>query len=328
MQLGVKALMTFAAAVSFSLPFRVSADEMDAVTLLATMSSAMQSLNYEGTFIHTQNGHTDLMQILHASTEDGGERERMSSLNGEAREVIRNDSLVTCIWPGTGDVQVNKSKPRKILKSVDTALTNSDMYDVALSGEERVAGIMADVVDVNPLDEFRYGYRFWVDQATGMMLRSMVVDAKDSPLEELMFTNITFLDSIDPERFEVDVDVDTTQWIDAPTSSLAPTTPQVDKVSFQDLPQGFEEQSESYRMMAVQKDSPVSHVVVSDGVATVSVYVEYLKRAQHDPATLGATSMGALNAYGLSLPTALVTVVGEAPSATVEVIARAARLSE
>jgi len=36
--------------------------------------------------------------------------------------------------------------------------------------------------------------------------------------------------------------------------------------------------------------------------------------------------MGAVNAFGLSLPDALVTVVGEAPSKTVEVIARAARL--
>lgn len=327
MHVGVKALVTFAAAVNFSLPFHVSADEMDAVTLLTSMSSAMQTLNYEGTFIHTQNGHTDLMRILHANTEDG-ERERMTSLNGEAREVIRNNSLVTCIWPGSGDVQVNKSKPRKVLKSVDSALADSGMYNIELRGEERVAGIMSDVVDVNPADEFRYGYRFWVDQATGMMLRSMVVDTNDIPLEELMFTDITYLESVNPERFEIDVDVDTTQWVDGSTATLEPTAVPINKVSFDSLPDGFVEQSESYRMMAVQKDSPVSHVVVSDGVATLSVYVEYVNRADHDPANLGGTSMGALNAYGLSLPRALVTVVGEAPSKTVEVIARATRLSE
>lgn len=327
MRVGVKALVTFAAAVNFSLPFHVAADEMDAVTLLTTMSSAMQMLNYEGTFIHTQNGHTDLMRILHANSEEG-ERERMSSLNGEEREVIRNNSLVTCIWPGSDDVLVNKSKPRKVLKSVDTALANSDMYDVTLRGEERVAGIMSDVVDVNPADEFRYGYRFWVDQATGMMLRSMVVDASDIPLEELMFTDITYLESVDPERFEIDVNIVSTQWVDTPAGTLEPTGAPVNKVSFNSLPKGFVEQSESYRMLPVQEDSPVSHVVVSDGVATLSVYVEYVQRTDHDPANLGGTRMGALNAYSLSLPSALVTVVGEAPRKTVEVIARATRLSE
>jgi len=327
MHIGVKTLISIAAAVNLSLPFRVAADEMDAVTILTAMSSAMQTLNYEGTFIHTQNGHTDLMRILH-SNDDMGEHERMTSLNGEAREVIRNNSLVTCIWPGTDDVQVNRSKPRKLLKSVDAALANSDVYNVTLRGAERVAGIMSDVVDVNPADQYRYGYRFWVDQESGMMLRSMVVDSNDTPLEELMFTDINYLNSVDPVRFEVDVDVDTTQWVDAPGSTLTATTAiEIDKVQFDSLPEGFVEQSESYRMMAVQKDNPVSHVVVSDGIATLSVYVEYIERSEHDPATLGATSMGALSAYGLSLPSALVTVVGEAPKETVEVIARATRIN-
>ena len=163
MRVGVKTLVGLIAAVNLSLPFHIAADEMDAVTLLTNMSSAMQTLNYEGTFIHTQNGHTELMRILHSNSEHG-EQERMTSLNGEAREVIRNNTLVTCIWPGSDDVVVNRSKPRKLIKPVDAALANSDLYTVTLKGEDRVAGIASDVVDVKPVDELRYGYRFWVDQ--------------------------------------------------------------------------------------------------------------------------------------------------------------------
>jgi len=326
MQLRAKACSWILAAVSTSLPLSVAADEMDAVTLLSTMSSAMQSLNYEGTFVHVQNGHTDLMHILHASTADGGESERMRSLNGEAREIIRNNSLVTCIWPGSDDVIVNKSKPRTLLKPLDASLTDSNLYNVSANGDDRVAGIAANVVDVDPVDDFRYGYRFWVDQDTGMMLRSMVLDSRDQPVEELMFTSIEYSESIDPKRFEIGVDVDTTQWVDSKSGSDGSMKAIVDQVSFDALPNGYQERSESLRMMSVRKDGPVSHVVVSDGIATISVYVEYVERSNHEPSALGSTSMGAINAFGLSLPNALVTAVGEVPSKTVEVIARAVRL--
>lgn len=314
-------------AVSFSLPLCVSADEMDAQTLLSTMSTSMRSLNYEGTFVHIKNGHADLLHVLHASDENG-QSERMRSLNGEAREVIRNNQIVTCIWPGSGDVIINKSKSFSPLTPAKAELGSSSMYSVTNHGSDRVAGIETDVVNVKPVDELRYGYRFWVDKATGMMLRSMVLDINEQPVEEIMFTAIEYLKTVDPERFKPDVDIDRSQQVVAADGGEDSIKTVVNKVSFQTLPAGYEERSESLRMMSVRKDSPVSHVVVSDGVSTISVYVEYVARANHDPSALGSTSMGAINAFGLSLPDALVTAVGEAPRKTVEVIARAARLAQ
>jgi len=301
-------------------------DDMDVVTVLSAMSNAMQTLNYEGTFVHIQNGNAELMHVLHASGADG-ESERMRSLNGEAREIIRNNSLVTCIWPGSDDVIVNKSKPRTLLKPLDASLVKSGLYGATSGGSDRVAGIAANVINVNPADDFRYGYRFWVDQNTGMMLRSMVLDSRDRPIEELMFTAIEYPNEINAARFEIDVDVERTQWIQSKGNSDTSLKPAVNKVSFNNLPKGYDERSESLRMMAVRKDGPVSHVVVSDGIATVSVYVEYVARKNHDQSALGSTSIGAVNAFGLSLPNALVTAVGEVPSKTVESIARAATLN-
>ena len=64
-----------------------SASTTDAALLIEKMSTALQTLNYEGTFVHLQNGSIDTMLIVHASDEYG-ELERMLALNGEAREVI------------------------------------------------------------------------------------------------------------------------------------------------------------------------------------------------------------------------------------------------
>lgn len=310
MRLNAKVCGLIFAAVSLSsLPLFVQADDKDAMGMLSRMSAAMESLNYEGTFVQVRNGQTNLMHILHASDEHG-KSERMRSLNGTARELIRSNSTVTSILPG------------------DNMYMASDNYQVSQIAEGRVAGIETDIVDVLPADDFRYGYRFWIDQETGMMLRSMVLDADNQPLEEVMFTSIEYLDAVDPARFNDDVNRENTQRVESKTDAakVDGSKPEVDKVSFEDLPKGFEERSETLRMVAVSEDAPISHLVVSDGFSMVSVYVEYTAREKHDPSSLGLTHMGAINAFGLSLPDALVTVVGEAPGKTVEMIARAARL--
>ena len=315
--------LIFAAVSIFSLPLFVQANDKDAVNKLRDMSVAMRSLNYEGTFVQIRNGHTDLLHILHAYDESGNS-ERMRSLNGEAREVIRNNSTVVRIWPSSGDVLVSSSKPFSLNAQSAEPFETSSNYTIVSGGEERVAGIETDVIDVQPVDDFRYGYRFWVDQDTGMMLRSMVMSSENQRVEELMFTSIEYLDEIDATRFGINIDAESTeQGHDKPSDGSVSV---VDKVRFEDLPIGFEERSESLRMVAVRKDAPISHSVVSDGFSTVSVYVEYIERASHDSSALGLTHMGAVSAFGLSLPNALVTVVGEAPGKTVEMIARAARL--
>lgn len=85
--------------------------------------------------------------------------------------------------------------------------------------------------------------------------------------------------------------------------------------------------SENYQPMPIN-DGPVSHVMLSDGMASVSVYVEYVVKAEQTDVALGVSMMGAMNAYTRSLDTALITVVGEVPPATVEAIALSVRLVE
>jgi len=75
-------------------------------------------------------------------------------------------------------------------------------------------------------------------------------------------------------------------------------------------------------------DGPVSHVMLSDGMASVSVYIEHVAVANQNQSAAGLSSMGAMNAYGLSLDKAFVTVVGEVPVDTVRAIAEAVRINE
>ena len=304
--------------------------------LIEKMSAALKTLNYEGTFIHLQGGSVESLYILHSS-DDRGELERMVSLNGEAREVIRNHDRVTCIWPANSTVMLSHRIPRNALPDVDAALADNSRYKLQLGRPDRVAGIATQVVHVLPRDELRYGYRFWIDESTSMLLRFMVLDSQDRTLEEVMFTAIEYPEDVNPARFEVDVNEGQAIWVQPETSTVAPDVAVVGerklpldpamRVSFADLPAGYAEVSQTYRSMPINDDDrPISHAMLSDGLASVSVYVEHVKHSGQDKSTLGLSSMGGMNAYGLSLPDALITVVGEVPVQTVERIARAVKL--
>lgn len=301
---------------------------VDPAELVRSMSAAMRTLNYEGNFVHVQGNHITSMNILHSS-DIKGELERLRALDGEAREVYRNNTLVTCIWPASQSVVVSKSKPRELLPKVDADLASNTRYRFSMGKPDRVAGLPTHVVNVDPADAFRYGYRFWIDKQTHMLLRSMLLDGQRA-VEQVMFTFIEYPVSIDLARFEVISDSEQLSWLEPQklraTSGLPEAlADQVDRVTFADLPNGYREVSETYSSMPVN-DGPVSHVMLSDGMASVSVYVEYVPADSQSQGSEGLSSMGAMNAFGLSADGAFITAVGEVPADTVQAIANAVRI--
>ncbi len=310
------------------------ASTSDPAQLVEAMAMALNTLNYEGTFVHAQGSTLTSMQILHASNSNG-EFERLSALDGEAREVIRNNSLVTCIWPESQSVVVSKSKQRELLPNVDISLAENNRYTFSWGQRDRVAGRATQVVNVTPRDEFRYGYRFWIDTDTHMLLRSMLLDGPDLPVEQVIFTHIEYPDSIDEARFDIMHGHERSElvsWL-APKNEQASSrvtervAEQANRISFMSLPDGYRKASETYSTMAA-KDGPVSHVMLTDGMASVSVYVEHVAVYDYSNISLGLSRMGAMNAFGVSTDQAVITVVGEVPAATVKAIAAAVIINE
>jgi sigma-E factor negative regulatory protein RseB len=85
------------------------------------------------------------------------------------------------------------------------------------------------------------------------------------------------------------------------------------------LPEGFS--LTNYQRKRMQPGGEgTEHLVYSDGLATVSVYVE-MASADDNPLK-GLSRMGAMNAYGTIVDGHQVVVVGEVPAVTVEMMAR------
>lgn len=282
---------------------------------LERMVHASQRLNYEGTFVYAQGHKLEAMHIIHRSGDDG-ERQRLYSLNGSVREVLVTNDLVTCLLPGQEVQVIGTSLTRSPLPvSLPRDLYRlEESYRLDMVGSDRTAGLDTRVVEIQPQDALRFGYRLWLDSNTGMVLRSALLDENGHILEQMMFTSIELGSEIDLTRLSPPKAV-----IHASAKpSEHPKGETVEKSNWvvTRLPQGFEQVL--HKRFTESSSSETEHIVFTDGLATVSVFLEKLQGAE--PVLDGASRMGAMNAFGLVINDYQVMVVGEVPIATVEMI--------
>lgn len=295
------------------------AGEHSAQAWLERVNNALRELNYTGTFVYRYDGNMETLRIWHQARPGGGERERLQSLTGDAREILRDDDTVTCILPDSRSVVVDRreaSNPLNELlpKDIDSLRPH---YRFGLAGEGRVAGREAVRVLIEPRDNARYGYALWVDKHSGLLLRSDVHGDGGSVLEQIMFVSLELVDSIPDSALEPHLSGEGFTWVRRSADEPAPGEPE-HGWRIADLPPGFRLRlSEMHPLPG--SEGAVKHYVYSDGLATVSVYID--RFVDDDDVLEGLSRMGAMNAYGRMVDNYQVLVVGEVPAATVERIA-------
>ncbi len=311
------------------LPIAVYAEDYEAVEKwLQKMHRASHTLNYVGKFVYQQDKQLTMMKIIHA-VDEHGERERLVSLDEVGREVIREKNKVTCILPDRKSVVVEKGRPNlqfppAFPMNIDHL---KDQYEFKLASRERVAGQTAQKITIDPIDQFRYGHRLWVDVDTGLLLKTHLIDERGQLLEQFMFTDIEFRDEIPEDMLKPGVQGQNYTWYEAEDNTHEHQTSHKDmadhwKVS--QMPAGF--MHDMQRDHHMPNKTAVKHMVFSDGLASVSVFIE--KRNKQSPNLVDASRMGAVNAYGKELNEYSVTAVGEVPQATVKMISESVILNQ
>lgn len=300
--------------------FVVEVSAQEARSWLDRMNRAVEELNYRGTFVHVLDGAAETLYIIHRN-EDGRIGERIVSLDGVGREIIRQEDEVQCILP---DRRVVLLEARRDLSPLVAALPSyseelEPHYELTLYTTARVANRPTRVLGIKPRDEFRYGYMLWLDQDTAMPLKSQLTDESGRIIEQILFTQIELLDSIPAAALEPTIDTEGFTWL-RPPESTPWTTEVAEGVPWRaaSVPGGFK-LSVATQSPIAGSEYPVEHLVYSDGLATVSVFIE-------DPNTKaevgeGFSSVGSTNAFSLTLRGRKVTAVGEVPRLTVRTIA-------
>jgi sigma-E factor negative regulatory protein RseB len=283
------------------------------------MTRAVQTLTYDATFVYLHGTQLETMRIIHQADETG-ERERLISLNGTPREIIRNNDLVVCFLPDSNSVLVERSQPRRPFSAAVGLDTERllDKYEFTVLGRDRMVGRAARVIAIQPRDEYRYGYRLWLAEDTGMLLKSDLVNEAGQAIEQVMLTSLEIVDRVPQGAFEPAVNSDDYVWYRADGgTSPQPLADTEKRWQLARLPAGFELKLHQLQAMPGSEE-PVEHLMVSDGLASVSVFIE---QADTEREVLTGTSyMGAVNAYGTHVAGHQVTVVGEVPQATVVLI--------
>jgi len=298
----------------------------DADEWLARMAEAVESLNYEGTFVYMTRGTAETFKIFHRVA-DGEVIERIIALDGAGAEFIRNAEELICIFPSQKSVVVesrsgNGNKGNPLKSSIPSfSQTLSHLYAFRLVGSERTLDREVAVVAIEPRDAFRFGYRIWLDKATAMPLKSQLIGSANSmPLEEIRFTRIRLPRVVSEAAVQTQLDTSAYTWKRQKESQPGADEHQrVGGWRSRDLPDGFELTMESIDYSDISAGNR-THLVYSDGLATVSVFVDVAVAASEQAE--GFSVMGAANAYSLVKQGLLVTAMGEVPPQTVEKIAQ------
>ncbi|HEX9208572.1 MAG TPA: MucB/RseB C-terminal domain-containing protein [Steroidobacteraceae bacterium] len=288
---------------------------------LERMSDALATRNYDGLFTHSSAaGQAESMRIVHR-VDKGRSSERLVSLDGSGREVVRTRDEVHAYLP---DRKVVLVEPRgddgSLLKALPTPGPSLDRYyELKLQKGKKLLGRDIVVIDVRPRDAYRYGYRLWLDEATAMPLRSVVGDDAGRQLEQILFTRLEMKDKIPAKDVEPAVDATGFQWIRTDRKLAAmPQLPANNGLRPLRLPPGFRLVASRLQVMP-GSPMPAHHLIFSDGIAAISVFIE--PGPPTGPRPPEASSMGSASAYSTSVHGHVVTAIGEVPPNTVREIA-------
>lgn len=299
--------------------------EQQAMEWVQKMSQAMQYQSYQGRFVYANNNQLESMSVLHINDQQG-RRERLLSLNGEAREILRDDENLTCVWPSSRKVVVDKSSPLDIspLWIPEDVTRLGKFYAFELVGEDRIAGYPTMVVSILPRDNYRYGMKIWIDKQSALLLQSILMDDKGNPGEQIMFTDLHLLDESGKKAALSAVPKIDEGFALIRSNQLSADEIQADhNWQIESLPAGFWI-DKAFRKRMEGSDKLTQHMILTDGMASVSVFIEETSAQSLS----GASLMGAVNAFGARFNEFSITAIGEVPAITVQQIAESIAYNE
>jgi sigma-E factor negative regulatory protein RseB len=282
---------------------------------LERMSRALTTSSYVGEFVLEGRGYAERMQIFHC-VRDGELRERLIAVSGPGRELVRRGDEVTAYLPDKR-IAVIERRPEK--EGLLGALPRyggelEQWYEVRLEGRApELNGRPAAIVAVRPRDGYRFGHRLWIDEGTGMPVRTELVDAAGGVVESLRFTRLEIRSDIPESSLRPGVDPADFRWVRQ--AAHPPAVPVAWKVK--QPPPGFRLSASAVKDIA-GVPSPVNQLVLSDGLASVSVFI-HAPAAGHAPAE-GSGKAGSASTFSTMVDGQQVTAVGEVPPQTLKAI--------
>jgi sigma-E factor negative regulatory protein RseB len=310
--------MRILALLLFALMAQAARADGDALSWLQRIHTAAEKLSYSGTFVYRSGEQAETSRIIHIAGRNGAQ-ERLETLDGQRREIVRIGDEVKCYLPDSMTVKVDKQTDHMVFPKLlqENLQDISQRYEVSKSRIERIAGYDCQTIVLEPRDKMRYGHKLWADINTGMLLKSQTLDENNEVVEQFAFTHIVIGGKIDHALLRSRFLAKSRAWHVENSGAVATNLAASGWTIKPELP-GFKKITEMKRTQG--GSSEVGHVVYSDGLAAVSVFIEPMTKRTSLPQP-GLSRQGAINIYSRQLDNHLVTVVGEAPADSVRKLA-------
>jgi sigma-E factor negative regulatory protein RseB len=287
---------------------------------LMRMHEASRKRSYIGTFVVSAGGAMSSAKIWHVCEGDQ-QMERVETLTGAPRSIFRHNDQVVTFMPEHKVVRSEKRESLgmfpQLLQSADGRL--ADYYKVKQEGVDRVAGVEADIVLLVPKDNLRFGYRVWTEQKKGLVVKLQTLDTDGKVLEQAAFSELQLDAPVKMDKLLQMMGKVEGYRVEKPV--LVKTTASAEGWLLKAPVAGFKPMS-CYKRPATANpaggEEPLQWIF-SDGLASVSIFVEPFDRQRHDRES--SLSMGATQTITRQLDAYWVTVMGEVPISTLKLFA-------
>jgi sigma-E factor negative regulatory protein RseB len=322
--LGVAMAQTVPAAptaAQFGAPAQGKSPERSVNEWLERMHQASAQRNYVGTLVVSSNtGAMSSARIWHACRGDQ-QVERVDSLTGAPRSTFRRNEEVVTFLPEARVARTEKREMPALLPNLFKPSETSipEFYAARRVGADRVAGFETDVVQLVPKDSLRFGYRIWSEKKTGLVVKLQTLDLDGNVLEQAAFSELQMDAPVRIDKLN-QMMAATDGWRVEKTEAVK-TSAAIEGWHLKSEVAGFRPVS-CYKRPAAAAPLPEGSMqwIFSDGLASVSLFVETYDRQRH--AHEGLFSSGATQTLTRRIQDWWLTAVGEVPPQTLKAFAQ------
>lgn len=291
----------------------------DPLAWLQRAIQAARASSYSGTFVHSNGERTSTVRITHVNV-GGEEHERMEALDGPPYEIVRRNDDMFCYFPDAKTVRLDRRVNARFFPSLLQGAPDAikESYDVTLGHSERVLGYLCRWIRLEPHDALRFPQRLCSDVGTGLVMRAKTLDAQGHVLEQYTFTDLKMGARVALADVKSIFEARVKKWItDAQPREEAKGVDTGWTVA--SLPPGFREVTELRRSLP-GRPQPVSQLIYSDGVASMSVFVE--PNGSPERTSEASSEDGTTTFFVRPMGQEVVTVLGEVPLPAAEQVGR------
>lgn len=291
--------------------------------LLEKAAQAAKQQALVGAYFH-QIGSTSESFRLYRAVSGGVLRERRESLDGAPRDIVRSGNDVTCYAPDKDSLaaaRVSASKLFPVLLPEDVSVLRA-AYTLSRQGQDRVAQKDCQWVQLKPRDNaVRYTQRLCLDKTSQLPLKLVKQEGDGDVAETFSFTELDYTPAR-PKQLRSGYKLNYAMKMAASQPAAEAEDPGFD---VKGLPTGFRLMRSMVRTLPGSADRPVRHMVFSDGLVMLSLFIEPTSSERPAGATHG--SQGAISMVSSQAGDYQLTLVGEMPEPGLQAVARALRVN-